>query len=274
MKRVLPFLLLLISAVSCTEEDPKPTKKVITEINTLRQDGQPDAPRTFTYDESGLLKEYRHYAPLSHEYNPAGRLIKVQVGSKQEKYTYDAAGRLATSTTLGLHDTVIETGVFFYDATGRMERMSVLERMDWPEPHTFATHYLLTYDASGNVIRQDLYRSTSLEELGGLYGTMEAVFDGHRNPLRVVGSPNFGHHHFHTNGGPTEENIFDVLTGAQRGRRSLISFLSPNNAVSIKYTNGNGVINPINVVYRYDGEGDPIEMKVNERVFTVVYENR
>ncbi|WP_181304381.1 hypothetical protein [Rufibacter sp. XAAS-G3-1] len=247
MKNILPFLFLLLSLLvfSCNEEEEErlpPQLRLSKTTIYLDSRAEPFMTHTFAYNGKGLLTDFDR---IRHFYDKNGRLTSAADDGVSETFTYDAAGKLTGATRrFPLNpDRPADIATFEHDAQGRITRVN--------GEGGGAT--LLTYDAAGNVIRQEgYYTSLYTGELGFRSYLIEVTYDTKRNPLQGIGSP------IGIYSSPTR------FTNA--GSWNFISYLSPNNPTELRTTNfdnsvgGSAREEVIPLVYTYNAEGLPTEI--------------
>ncbi len=241
-------MLLSLLGFSCEEEEERLTPQLrlakTSIYSTYRT--EPYMTHVYGYNGRGLLTNFDRYRLY---YSKNDLLTSVSDEGMRETFSYDAKGNLTeVSRSFPPNpNRPSSTFTFEHDAQGRITRVNIKD----------GGATLLTYDASGNVIKQEgYYTSLYTGELGFRSFLLEVTYDTKRNPFQGLGA-SISHY-----GCPLE------FTNA-RGW-NFISYLSPNNPIELKLTrfdNSNSERveeEVIPLVYTYNLDGLPVEIRFDE----------
>ncbi|MBC3540025.1 hypothetical protein ACFSC6_04460 [Rufibacter sediminis] len=284
MKNVIPFLLFLLlsfAAISCSDDKeeeevvPLPEKLQLSKL-TVTSTERPGYPLTVTFDYHGeLLKFYKEtdtngkvmvnalldYDDLARLSQMASLIDSYQnpspstIADKRQNITYDASGRLSliiltekwAGDVANYHYTL--NYHFSYDNQGRIS--SIRESM--PPSLGIQSDHVFDYDAKGNVIRYRIHVINSGVKEPAVID-MAITYDDKKNPFYKLGSilAPYGLPHPYLN--------------------SFIYHLSPNNPVSIKYTQTLYTSTlEFTLSYSYNKSGYPTEIYFDDTTHKLEY---
>lgn len=255
---------LLVFSFGCTEDEDEAPKhyrltKVTQRVDPYYSGVVFDGIRTLRYNPDGTLAEFTFYYRDGEElkntflYNPQGNLESITTPFDVEVFTYDAQGRIATSKGRSIHNYAYE-----YGPDRRMTAFLNLE----DQPISVAV--VTDFDAAGNVVKEEVFRSSPSKSIRSKIYTYEYSYDNKKSPLKGMTSP--------VNvmlGIPSLYKLSSISNSA--------FFYSPNNITKVKrlsfenFSTTPTRTDSITVTYEYNAEGYPAVIRFGNDIQELEY---